>query len=123
MHVAIQQALQKSKTIFKDGQNTYAAFTETNAGTVFVSFIKSTNFVTITTGYITQNTMEKATKNKRAKVGAEKLILPIPAEHIEARLSDGFWGDDVEEIKAGLIKLYTKIYKQKGYKNFELQFR
>ena len=122
LHIEIQQALSKSRNIEKDGTNTYVSKTETPNGIIHVSFIKSTNFVTITTGYIMQTTMEKATKNKKKSVGNIKRVLPIQKEHIEARLSDGFWGNDEEEIKRGLISLFTRYYKKEGYKNFELEF-
>ena len=66
-------------------------------------------------------------KYKTNHVG--KLILPIDSRNITARMSDGsdvyegYWaGQSEDEIRSGLIKDYTQIYRAKGYQNFELVF-
>ncbi len=67
--------------------------------------------------------MEKVTKNKKNRISGEKHIFYIEKEDIEGILSDGLIVDTREEAEQLLINLFTKLYKQKGYKNFELQFR
>jgi hypothetical protein len=66
-------------------------------------------------------TAGKARKQNKS-IESDKLVLPIYMEQVKAELCDGYYGDDEEVIKERLVKLWTKIYKSKGYKNFELEF-
>lgn len=122
LHVEIQQALSKCKQdeIFRENGNTYFGLKEVSDGTIFVSFIKSSNFVSITTGYKMSTTPNKIKKGRG--IGTAKQVLPIAYEQVTTELADGFYGDDEQAIKERLIRFWTFIYKKRGYKNFELEF-
>jgi len=122
LHVEIQQALARSNYFYKDGQNSYKAIYETFNGIIIVVFHKTTNFVNIVTGYINNTTMEKATKNKKKIISGTKQIFYIQKEDIDAMLSDGLIVNTRQEAEDLLIRLFTYMYKKKGYKNFELEF-
>lgn len=120
LHIEIQQALKNSKNIIKDGTNTYSAYTDVLDGVILVYFIKSTKFANITTGFKMKSTADKVSKNKR--IGNAKQVFQIQREDIEAVYSDGMIVDSREEAEQWLMRFWTKVYKSKGYKNFELEF-
>lgn len=120
LHIEIQQALSRcpESCIVKDGNNTYSAYKEISNGTIFVSFIKHNNLATITTGYKMNTTTNKAMKNK---IGKSIQTIEVDKTHIDIWVNDGV-ASTPEEAETRLRKLFTKMYKNKGYKNFEIVF-
>lgn len=120
LHIEIQQALRQSKKIIKDGTNSFAAYSDVSDGVILVYFIKSTKFANITTGFKMKSTADKVSKNKR--IGNTKQVFYIYKEDIETVYSDGAIVQTRKEAEQWLIRIYTKIYKSYGYKNFEIEF-
>ncbi len=66
--------------------------------------------------------MGKVSKNRRKEKNGTKQIISVSREHIDAWVSDGLLADTEEEAVERLTRIFTKLYKSRGYKNFEIRF-